>query len=230
MTTALVLHHDARSTPGIVGDALRARGVELIEHTICPDPGSPRSKAPLPALDGCDLLVLTGSRWSVYDLDNIGCWITEELELVREADRRHIATLGLCFGGQVLAAAHGGCVTPSDRPEVGWYQIESTRPDQIAAGPWFEWHFDRFDPPPASSVLARTDDAVQAFALGPHLGLQFHPELDVELLQLWLVDDADELTDAGVDVDALLTETRSRQDLARPNTDTLVQWWLDGLG
>ena len=229
MTRALALHHDANSTLGLVGGALRDRGVEIIEHTICADLGSPRSSGPLPTLDGIDALVLTGSRWSVYDDDHIGGWIHDEIELIRDADRRDIAVIGLCFGGQVLAAALGGTVVPSPTPEIGWFEIETDVPEHLTAGPWFEWHFDRFDPPPGATILARTCHAAQAFRLRGHLGLQFHPELDSELLDLWLADDADQLESAGLDIATLVADTALRSPDARPHTESLVSWWLGGM-
>ena len=229
MTRALALHHDANSTLGLVGDALRDAGVEVVEHTICTELGSPISTGPLPDLDGYDALVLTGSRWSVYDHDHIGSWIDDELELVRAADHGDLAIIGLCFGGQVLAAALGGSVAVAPTPEIGWVEVDSDRPDRLAPGPWFEWHFDRFEPPPAAEVLARSAHATQAFRLRRHLGLQFHPELDSELLGLWLEDDADQLESAGIDVAALIADTERRAPEARPHTNRLVRWWLDGL-
>ncbi len=39
--------------------------------------------------------------------------------------------------------------------------------------------------------LARTSNASQAFVLGRTMGLQFHPEVDRELLELWLAEDRD---------------------------------------
>lgn len=229
MTRALALHHDANSTLGLVGNSLRGEGVDVVEHTICRELGSPVATGPLPALDGIDALVLTGSRWSVYDHANIGGWIGDELELIRDADRRGISIIGLCFGGQVLAAALGGTVGAAPTPEIGWIDIDTDVPDRISSGPWFEWHFDRFEPPPGSTVLARTADATQAFRLRRHLGLQFHPELDGDLLDLWLADDGDQLHAAGIDVDTLVTDTAVRYPEARPHTDQLVRWWLGGM-
>ena len=43
--------------------------------------------------------------------------------------------LGVCFGGQALAAALGGTVAAHPRPEFGWYRIESRIPDVLAPGP-----------------------------------------------------------------------------------------------
>ena len=226
MRRALVLHHDANSTAGIVGAALVGRGIELVEHFICTELDSPVAAGPLPGLDGIDLVVALGSRWSVYDTDSIGGWIDDELELLRRADAAAVPTLGICFGGQVLAAAHGGAVKPATLPEVGWHAVSTDEP-AIGSGPWFQWHFDVFESPPGSATLATSPSGPQAFRLRRNLGLQFHPELDRELLELWMVNDREQIRASGIDPDELLAETDRQVGSARPRTARLVDWFLD---
>ena len=57
--------------------------------------------------------------------------------------------------------------------------------------------------------MARTPVADQAFSVGRVLGLQFHPEVNEEVLQAWLATDGEaQLAQAGVDVPPLLAQTR----------------------
>jgi GMP synthase-like glutamine amidotransferase len=223
---ALVLHHDANSDAGLVGRALDEHAVQRVEHFVCTELDSPVAAGPFPSLDDVDLVVALGSRWSVYDRESIGGWIDDELELLRAADRRGIAVLGICFGGQALAAAHGGVISLAPTPEVGWYEVESAV-DAIAAGPWFQWHFDRFSVPHGAELLARSSASPQVFRLRRNVGLQFHPELDRPLLELWMVNDRADIESAGLDPDRLLEETDRLAPLAWPHTRRLVDWFLD---
>ena len=111
--------------------------------------------------------------------------VAAERDLLARAVDRGTPVLGLCYGGQVLAAVLGGRVARAPVPELGWRGIETDDPGLVPAGPWLEWHYDRFEVPPRATELARTRDAVQAFRLGPHLGVQFHPEATVEIVQGW---------------------------------------------
>ncbi len=224
MTRALALHHDVNSTLGLLGPILSACGIDVVEHTVCAELDQPHSAGPLPTLAGIDLLVLMGSRWSVYEAA-ITEWIDDELELIRTADETGVPVLGLCFGGQALAAALGGEVTSSTLPEVGWVGVTSTEP-ALDRGPWFAWHFDRFEPPPGAETTATNDAACQAFRLRRNLGLQFHPELDTALLKLWMESDRDQLVEAGIDPDQLLADTRSQEAAAERRTAQLIEWFL----
>ena len=72
-------------------------------------------------------------------------------------------------------------------------------------------------------MLARNDVGVQAFAIGRHLAVQFHPEPDGDLLRLWLeVGGREEAEQAGTDPDAFLAETYAAEPAARERADTLV--------
>jgi GMP synthase-like glutamine amidotransferase len=118
--------------------------------------------------------------------------VAAERELLTRAVERDVPVLGLCYGGQVLAAVLGAEVGPAPVPELGWRVVETDDASVIPEGPWLEWHFERFCTPPGATELARTADAPQAFRLGPHLGVQFHPEATVEIVEGWARSDARE--------------------------------------
>ena len=78
--------------------------------------------------------------------------------------------------------ALGGSVEVLDEPELGWHTIETDAPELVAAGPWLQWHFEAFTTPPGAEELARSPACAQAFRLGPHLAVQFHPESTAEIV------------------------------------------------
>ena len=136
--------------------------------------------------------------------------------------------LGICFGGQALAAALGGEVELSPQPELGWTTVVSTVPDLVEPGPWFQLHQDRWRLPPLAREVAKTGIASQAFVLGRSLGLQFHPELTPTILQAWIDSgDRDYLLAHGVDPDELMVRTRTDVDQARERATKLVDRFLD---
>jgi GMP synthase-like glutamine amidotransferase len=225
---ALVISHDPSERPALVGARLEEHGFELDVFVVCDDSGEAVSHRPFPSLDGVDVLVAMGSPWSVYD-DEIGSWIGREIDLVREAHRRAVPYLGVCFGGQVLAAALGASVERAPRPELGWCTVETTAPDAVDEGPWFQWHGDRFTLPAGATELARNDVGVQAFRMGRSVAVQFHPEVDLELLSSWIGDGEplDPLFEQlGVEPTALLTSTAELAARATANTNRLVDWFL----
>jgi GMP synthase-like glutamine amidotransferase len=91
--------------------------------------------------------------------------------------------LGICFGGQALAAALGGSVSAAPRTEIGWIDVEG---EDGYGGRWFTWHEDVFTLPPGAHELARAPSGPQAFALGTSVGLQFHPEVTPSIVDDWL--------------------------------------------
>ena len=114
-------------------------------------------------------------------------------QLIRDAVGATVPVLGHCLGGQLMARALGARVADSPAPEIGWHPIHIHAGSESAA--WFgdatevlvfQWHYDAFELPAGAHALARSDACPhQAFALGPHLAMQFHVELDEPKLSAW---------------------------------------------
>ena len=111
---------------------------------------------------------------------------------------------GVCFGGQLLAQAFGGTVSRAPHPEIGWYDVASDGPTSSRAARGSSGTSTRWTLPPGATEIARTANASQAFVLGRAMALQFHPEVDADLLKLWLAADRDdEVVTAGLTHDEL---------------------------
>jgi GMP synthase-like glutamine amidotransferase len=230
---ALIIQHDHVSPPGQVGDSFAERGFELVLHEVVP---KERHRSPhgvtttFPAIDELDAIVVMGAPWSAYD-PGIASWLDPELDLLREADAREIPVLGICFGGQLLAMAHGGQVAKSPYPEIGFVDVHSLDDGLVPSGPWFQWHYDRWTLPPDAVEIARNAAASQAFVLRHNLAVQFHPELDSDMLDGWLVEGGDvEARAHGHDPQALLAQARATDERSRARAALLVEEFLDRRG
>ena len=64
---------------------------------------------------------------------------------------------------------------------------------------------------------------MQAFRIGRHLAVQFHPEVDGPQLKRWLDAHADSgATSLGIDPDQFLADTIREEPAARERADRLV--------
>lgn len=230
---AYVILHDHASAGGHVSQRLRQRGFVVDEVTVVPsdrytDPGVDFE---FPDVAAYDLLVPMGAPWSVYDENRIGSWVKPELAWLADAVAADVPVFGICFGAQALATALGGSTVRSERPEIGWVPVVSDDPELVPSGPWLEWHYDRFTPPPGAVEVARNDVCPQAFRVGRSLGVQFHPEVRPEDIAVWLDNGgAAGARAAGVDPDALLRECAARTDDARSRAYALVDAYLSRIG
>jgi GMP synthase-like glutamine amidotransferase len=158
--------------------------------------------------------------------------VAAELDLLRRAVDADVPVLGLCYGGQALAAVLGGTVERTPRPELGWHEVETADPSVVAPGPWLQWHFERFTVPPGAEELARSPTGPQAFRRGPHLGVQFHPESTVEIVERWARADAQRLAELGLeDAEAGLAAGRGHAEAAREAAFRLFDaFWAGAAG
>jgi GMP synthase-like glutamine amidotransferase len=224
----LFVMQDHSSPSGLIGDAFEAAGCDVSEMVVVPKERyhSPDVAVTFPSPSEYDAVVFFGAVWSVYDTATIP-WVSAEIEYARSLISLGVPALGICFGGQLLAAAVGGRVERAPIAEIGWLSVASdtsAEPGLIDAGPWLSWHFDRFTVPAQVPVVARTALANQAFVSGRTLGLQFHPEVTDAVLEAWLgSEDAARLTESGVDPQALIEQSRTLADGAAARAHGLVR-------
>ena len=159
-------------------------------------------------------------------------WIVREIEWLREV---RVPVLGICFGAQLLAAAFGGRVERSPSYELGWVRVDPVPPNAscpdgspvIGPGPWFQFHGDRCILPATACVLAVNEIGVQAFTIGRHMGVQFHPELDTGQLERWILHGGrEEILAVGRDPRTLMAETVQQEPAARRRAAELVATYL----
>jgi GMP synthase-like glutamine amidotransferase len=174
----LVLQHDADAPAGLLAEWAAARGVTLEAVRL------DRGELVPEGIRVFDRVVTLGSEASADD-DSVP-WQAVEQATLRAAQEAGIPILGICFGGQSLARALGGGVRRAARPEIACWVSIGARDGALDDGPWFEWHRDEILPPDGAEVLAANESGVQAFRLGPHVGLQFHPEVDEAIVDDWI--------------------------------------------
>jgi GMP synthase-like glutamine amidotransferase len=195
----LVVEQQPDVPAGLVGEWAVDRGaqVDIVRAPQLEEWPDPRS---------ADAVVALGSDRSVHASSDP--WIGTQLRFLREAHDASVPVLGICFGGQALAAALGGTVTAAPRTEIGWVEVEG---DDGYGGSWFTWHEDAFALPPGASELARAASGPQAFALGRSVGLQYHPEVTPAIVDDWLSTGRDVVPDP----EPLRRETARRASSAR---------------
>ena len=221
----LFVKQDHYSPGGLIGDGFAAAGWDVSEMEVVPAErfDSPDVTVTFPSVTEYDAVAFFGAVWSVCDAAKYP-WINAEISYARSLISLGVPVFGICFGGQMLAAALGGTVSRAPIPEVGWVCVASDEPALIDSGPWLEWHFDRFTVPPGVPVVARSAAANQAFAIGRTLGVQFHPEVDEAVLDAWLrADDTAQLAAAGIDPAPLIEQARVLADGAAARAHGLVR-------
>lgn len=190
---ALVLEHEADAPAGILAEWAGERGIALevfawhaAGDATDPDPS------------GRPFVVVLGSEASAFD-DAVP-WLARERAVIDRALALGVPVLGICFGGQHLARALGGTVARASRPEVGWLEVESLDDAVVPPGRYLQWHRDAFTLPPGARLLARSPVSPQAFRAGPHLGVQFHPEVTPAIAMGWATGYPESVDKAGTTV------------------------------
>jgi GMP synthase-like glutamine amidotransferase len=186
----VVLQNEDVAPAALLGEWLRERGmayrtVPVWEVGV---PDDPSEFAWVAAL---------GSEHSATQTEP--AWVPAEIEFLRRAVDADVPVLGLCFGGQALSAAIGGEISAAEPPSIGWFEIETDDPDVVPEGPWAHFNLETFSVPAPAEQLARSPRGPGAFRLGPHLGLQFHPEATPAVVNRWSDDESDKLASLGID-------------------------------
>jgi GMP synthase (glutamine-hydrolysing) len=210
---ALAFRHVLFEGPGLIEDALQARGVAF-DYCDLFQPG-----AALPDIHAYDGLIFMGGPMSAND--NLP-FLAREMRLIEAAAVRGQPVLGICLGSQLIAKAMGARVYRNSEKEIGWFEIELTeagRRDRILRSlapseTVFHWHSDTFDLPPGAEWLARSARTPhQAFRLAPSVyGLQFHLEVTPAMIVDWSREDQNrgDMEAVGAPLDPWLNHARCR--------------------
>lgn len=218
-TDILIIVHQAHSTPGRVGERLERRGYRL-------DVRRPALGDPLPdTLSSYAGAVVFGGPMSAND--DLP-FVRAEIDFIAKALEAETPLLGICLGAQMMAKALGAQVSPHQEGacEIGYYPLAATDTGAALLN-WpshvYHWHSEGFELPPGAELLATGEVFPnQAFRYGESAyALQFHPEVTREMMCLWTIRGAHNLTKRGAQPGEAHLAGWSRYDAA-------VCRWLDG--
>lgn len=231
-----VIEHDIFCPPGLLGQWLVEAGAVL-------DVRRPYAGDPLPVFDGPDAadgLVVLGGPMDAWD-DEHHAWLEPTRELIREASRRGVPTLGVCLGHQLCALALGGMVGRSPRGQqtglmpIGWQEeamgdrLLGALAQRVEPSRGVQWNDDLVLALPSGAVvLAQTSagDLQAARFADTVWGVQWHPEVDERLVAPWAEKDEARHAARNLDQAALLRQIAdARAELEttwRPLADAFV--------
>jgi len=179
-----IIQNDPEVPPGNLLDYL------TIPYTV----HHPYRGESLPEVGDIEALIVMGGAMGAND-DVRYPFLTDLKILIRSIVAARIPYLGICLGGQLLAAALGAEVVSHRWEELGTLNVSLTaegRADHLFKGVdevfcTFQWHHDSFNIP-VGGVLLATSAACrnQAFRVGDSAwGVQFHPEVTETIIREW---------------------------------------------
>lgn len=204
MSDVLVIQNTRTEGSGVLGDLLESDGFNI--QTVI------ANKEKLPKNDSSLLIVLGGPQSANDDHS----YLKDEEQLIRDFVSKEKPVMGICLGSQLIAKAFGANVYRGEKKEIGFYHdlIKDNTDSKLFSGfdnPFtvFHWHGDAFVLPKNAIRLAHSNDyANQAFQIGTAVGIQFHLEVNANMVNLWLDNSEDELENI-----AYINPAKIRQDI-----------------
>jgi GMP synthase (glutamine-hydrolysing) len=188
----------------------------------------PVSDQPFPDPENYAGIIVFGGANSANDCD---ChdWVRRELVFVEQCLKLDRPYFGICLGAQILARVLGATVRPHDEEikEVGFCRVDpEPEHSHFLDEPLtvMQWHSEGFDIPPGTQRIATGEEFPnQAYSLSEKiLGVQFHPEVNAEVLAIW--HERNRLRKPG----QLSDDDRARMMSDAHTHDASVTRWLDG--
>ena len=181
MSDVLVVQNTRIESSGYLGELLDRDGFDITsinaKHEIIPN-------------KKFSLVVILGAPESAND--NFP-YLIEEQELIKNSVNDDIPVLGICLGSQLIAKTFGAKVYKGPTKEIGFYHDLMFSNDSKLFGGFknpftvFHWHGDTFDLPTGATRLALSENYPnQAFQYKSAIGLQFHLEVNEQMVNLWL--------------------------------------------
>ena len=181
MSDVLVVQNTRIESSGYLGELLSSDGFDITsinaKHETIPN-------------KKFSLVVILGAPESANDDFP---YLIEEQELIKNSVNDDIPVLGICLGSQLIAKTFGAKVYRGPTKEIGFYHDLMFSNDSKLFGGFknpftvFHWHGDTFDLPTGATRLALSENYPnQAFQYKSAIGLQFHLEVNEQMVNLWL--------------------------------------------
>ena len=181
MSEVLVVQNTRTEGSGYLGELLANDGFTI--HSV----NAKHEKLPEKKYS---LLVILGAPESA---NQYLPYLQAEQKLIKKTVDDDIPVLGICLGSQLIAKTFGGKVYRGPKKEIGFYHdLKIDTDSKLFSGftnPFtvFHWHGDTFDLPEGAIRLAHSENYQnQAFQINSAVGLQFHLEVNAEMVNLWL--------------------------------------------
>ena len=228
MSAILVVQNDELVPPGRLGHALDDSTAPYIVAEAFAGAAVPR----FTAFRG---VVILGGRMGVYDAHRFS-YLYDEMVFAAEAVGADVPVLGICLGGQLLAAALGGDARRAPRAEARFETFSSAEAaaDPLLRhldGPQLAVHQDTWTEPPGAVRLLESARYPLAFRLGSALSLQTHPEITPEVFNDWFrIDGFEELVaEAGSDPDELVAAVTRGAETSAAMARRFFGGWIASL-
>ena len=181
MSDVLLVQNTRVEGSGYLGELLQNDGFDVTsvnaKHESLPD-------------EKFSLVVILGAPESAND---DLAYLRDEQQLIRNSVKDDVPVLGICLGSQLIAKTFGAQVYRGPKIEIGFYHdLKISNNSKLFSGfknPFsvFHWHGDTFDLPDGAALLASSKDySNQAFQYKSAVGLQFHLEINEQMINLWL--------------------------------------------
>lgn len=215
--------HVAFETPGTIAAWAEENGHTLSYTCLFEE------KFLFPSLPDFDALVIMGGYMNV-DEEETFPWLKEEKIFIKQAIDAGKKILAICLGSQLVASVLGCKVYKGKEKEIGFFPV--TFSVEAQHNPLFEhfarsytlfhWHGDTFDLPEKAILLASTIACKhQAYLINRRiLGLQFHLEMNEQIMEQMLLHDGDELAENGTYIQSI-EEIRSGNTFLMQNREDM---------
>ena len=202
-----------KATLGDFDDFIRAQLPDVDEVLVAPVV----DRLWLPDYTAVSGVIITGSHAMVTDREP---WSEFTAAWLRTIPADTVPVLGICYGHQLLAHAWGGTVDYHPQgEEIGTVEIELTAAGRLdpllgVMPMQFLGHVTHAQTvlqlPPQSRILAFNEfESHHAFVLnGNQWGVQFHPEFNATIEQIYIREQRSDLEQAGRNFAAIETTVR----------------------
>ncbi len=182
------LQHELTVPPGSLSEWAATRNISLSATEFY------KENYNLPDPEDTDGLLILGGSMNIYQEGEFP-FLKESKSLIRAFIDAGKKVFGICLGAQLISEVLGAKIHKNDHLEIGWWDVQVRNTGLFSDFPplttLFHWHGDIFDLPQGATLFASTGiSSHQAYTVGDNiLAVQFHPEVNEEILDLFLEKD-----------------------------------------